>query len=89
MEAYPPSYVQHNLPLILLSGLGSTPDSDAPFPDRSEPSSNSHLPPVTGERAEQLLQDFRNADGSDWPWNDRPHKSKAGLIGYKLRAVGR
>ncbi|TKA65390.1 hypothetical protein B0A49_10515 [Cryomyces minteri] len=89
MEAYPSSYVQHNLPLVLLSGLGSTPDSGPSFPDRSEPSTNSHLPPVTGERAEQLLQDFRNADGSDWPWNDRPHKSKAGLIGYKLRAVGR
>jgi trafficking protein particle complex subunit 11 len=93
MDAYPLDYVEHNLPLIFLSGLAST---DWPLPAgvaRLSPQNGitvgSETPSLTGDRAELVLQEFLSADGSDAPWNGSPKKSKNGPIGFKLRAVGR
>lgn len=92
MEAYPEQYVAHNLPLIVLSGLGETAldekSSDSP-PWREGAKITSELPTITGERAEQLLGDFLKADGSDLPWNNRASKVKGGLLGFKFKTVGR
>lgn len=93
MDAYPLDYVEHNLPLILLSGLAST-DSQLPASIASVSLNNgitigSEIPSLTGERAELLSQEFLSVDGSDAPWNGTPKRSKGGPIGFKLRAVGR
>lgn len=95
MEAYPPAYVQHNLPFVLLSGLGSQNELEPPpsvhsvLPGRAVTRTSSEIPPVTGERADQLLQDFLNADGTNAPWNARNSSRKDLGHGFRIRAVGR
>lgn len=95
MDAYPPEYVAHNLPLVVASGLGSIPELESipavhdVLPGRGATTISSELPQITGERADQLLEEFLNADGRDAPWNGRPGSRRGGLIGFRLRAVGR
>lgn len=95
MEAYPAAYVQHNLPFIVLSGLGSQSEVAPPpsvhsvLPGRAATRTSSEIAPVAGERADQLLHDFLNADGTNAPWNAR-NSSRGDLAhGFRIRAVGR
>ncbi|KAF2089057.1 hypothetical protein K490DRAFT_38133 [Saccharata proteae CBS 121410] len=94
MDAYPPDYVEHNLPLLVLSGL-ATETPPAPIA-KSHTLIQEHgftveseVPAVTGDRAEQLRQEFLNADASNSPWNARRSKTRGDVIGFKIRAVGR
>lgn len=95
MDAYPPEYVEHNLPLIVLSGLDTAEERNGPLPvqnvlpGRATTTISSELPPVTGERAQQLLQQFLDTDGSDAPWNGRNLDRRGNIIEFKIRAVGR
>ncbi|KAJ4341846.1 hypothetical protein N0V87_001511 [Didymella glomerata] len=95
MEAYPPAYVQHNLPFIVLSGLGSQAELQPPpsvhdvLPGRASVRTSSEIPAVTGERADQLLQDFLSADGTNAPWNARAASRRDLGHGFRIRAVGR
>ncbi|KAJ8116226.1 hypothetical protein OPT61_g2302 [Boeremia exigua] len=95
MEAYPLAYVQHNLPFIVLSGLGTQSELEPPpsihdvLPGRAAVQISSEIPTVTGERADQLLNDFLSADGSNAPWNARGSSRKDLAHGFKIRAVGR
>ncbi|KAI9881024.1 MAG: hypothetical protein M1830_008906 [Pleopsidium flavum] len=97
MDAYPPEYVSHNLPLIILSGLGS---ADSKSQDASQRASypllhergiriTSDIPPVTGSSAEQLLQTFLAADANKGRWNGRHEKGRIGTIGFCVKGVGR
>jgi hypothetical protein len=97
MEAYPKDYVEHNLPLIVLSGL--PPQSD-PSKEAPEQSRNPLLEggfrirtdaaPLTGSAAESLLRAFLAGDSSDAPWNNRatPVKGENGGI-FRIKSVGR
>ncbi|CAO2650601.1 Nn.00g018930.m01.CDS01 [Neocucurbitaria sp. VM-36] len=95
MDAYPPDYVQHNLPFIVLSGLGNSKELDAPppvqdaLPGRAITSINSESPLVTGDRADELLHEFLSADGTNAPWNGRGVGQKGSTHGFRIRAVGR
>ena len=97
MEAYPPAYVQHNLPFIVLSRLGTTPELEPPppvhhvLPGSAGTRTSSEIAPVTGERADQLLQDFLSADGTNAPWNARGSSSSRRDLahGFRIRAAGR
>jgi trafficking protein particle complex subunit 11 len=96
MDDYPRAYVEHNLPLVIVSGLVADDLLDdrhgveatdklvqRGFPIRSK------FPPVAGDRAEQLLQEFMSVDGRDAPWNSATRNSKGGLHNFRIRAVGR
>ena len=95
MDAYPPDYVQHNLPFILLSGLGDSKELASPppvqnvLPGRATTTVSSEAPPVTGDRADELLQAFQDADGTNAPWNARGFSQKGTTHGFSIRAVGR
>ncbi|KAF2266850.1 hypothetical protein CC78DRAFT_614666 [Lojkania enalia] len=95
MDAYPAEYTVHNLPFIVLSGLEaqsdleSVPPVQEVLPGRAVTTISSEIPSVTGPRAQQLLQEFLGADGSDAPWNARGALRKGSLMGFRLRAVGR
>jgi len=94
MEAYPPEYVSHNLPLILLSGLEAPEESALVAPsvgllEDGGRTITSDQPLVTGERAQHLLREFSNADGTKAAWNSRPGRLSGDLVGFKFRAVGR
>lgn len=94
MDAYPRDYITHNLPLILLSGLGS-PDEGllqtASYPLLHENGSRitSDLPPVTGSNAEQLKRTFLDADASKARWNGRQDKDRLYSIGFRVKEAGR
>jgi hypothetical protein len=95
MEDYPPAYVQHNLPFIVLSGLGTTSELGPPppvlnvLPGRAATTLSSDSPPVTSNYAAPLLQDFLSADGTGAPWNGRASGRKGLTHGFRIRAVGR
>ncbi|KAF2018839.1 hypothetical protein BU24DRAFT_364136 [Aaosphaeria arxii CBS 175.79] len=96
MDAYPLDYADHNLPFLLLSGLGATEEELRPpppvhdaLPGRATTSITSEISSVTDERAKQLLQEFLKADSSNAPWNNRRGQRADGLLGYKIRTVGR
>lgn len=97
MEAYPKDYVEHNLPLIILSGLQAQSElsKDAPGQLRDPLLEGgfrirTDAPPVTGSTAETLLRAFLAADASDIPWNNRatPRRTENGGI-FRIKSVGR
>jgi trafficking protein particle complex subunit 11 len=97
MEAYPKDYIEHNLPLIILSGLQSQSDLSRDAPEQSRNPLleggfriRTDAEPVTGSTAEGLLQAFLTADSSDSPWNSRATPKKTDNGGsFRIKSVGR
>jgi hypothetical protein len=93
MEAYPPEYIEHNLPLVVLSGLGErqgNPESPPPiYHLESGTKLQGSSQECTGERAQSLLQQFLRIDGSSLPWNASSLPGPSGTVKYKVKAVGR
>lgn len=94
MEAYPSAFVAHNVPLVILSGLGSQPPlghEQVPYPLLGEKGIKitSESPPVTGPSAEKLLSIFLELDARDAAWNGRPGRGKMGTMGFKMKAIGK
>lgn len=94
MDAYPKDFIAHNLPLILLSGLGFVNEDlsqTASYPLLHEKSFRitSDLPPVTGSNAKQLRRTFLDADTSKSPWNGRHDKERLYNIGFRVKEAGR
>ncbi|CAN9176072.1 unnamed protein product [Alternaria alternata] len=95
MDAYPSDFVVHNLPFIVLSGLATSKEVDPPpsvqhvLPGRAVTSISSDIPPVDGDRANELLQEFLSADGTSAPWNARDFSRRGITHGFRIRSVGR
>ena len=93
MEAYPKEYVEHNLPLVLLSGLGqSNGDGHSDTaPRRQENGSRFYAvtPECSGERAQLLLKHLLELDGTNRPWNATSLPGPSGTMRYKMQAIGR
>jgi hypothetical protein len=91
MEDLPEGYTQHNLPLVLLSGLGL---GDHVLQDpNARQSSGTRLsintPECEGERVPQLLDQFVRRDGSLSAWNVGTLPGPVGSIKYRLKPIGR
>lgn len=84
MEGYPPAYVAHNLPLLIVSGLGPVPDESSASKDGTR--ITSEIPTVETEDAETLLRHFKESDASDLAWNGREH---TGRNKFRVKTVGR
>lgn len=98
MDAYPQDYVNHNLPLVLLSGLEADAEDewrsvvDYPLLAENGPKIFSDFPPLSGAVAEELRRVLLDEDGSQIPW-------RAGLassgnatsphIAYRIKSSGR
>jgi trafficking protein particle complex subunit 11 len=96
MESYPPDYIDHNLPLVVLSGLAETPTTQKDDYDKflelygnSGPIVSSSSPPVHSDIAQQLLEELLSAGTRQLSWNAAAGRSKDGLIGFRIEAVGR
>ena len=102
MDGYPLHFVSHNIPFMILFGLGSpnpssshghgphdTPEADYPLLLEKGIYISSDLPNVTGKAADELLQCFRDFDAKDAAWNNRLGKGKTGTMGFTYRCVGR
>ncbi|TVY18166.1 Trafficking protein particle complex subunit 11 [Lachnellula arida] len=83
MDGYPPAYIAHNLPLLIVSGLGSVQETSA---SKSGTRITSEIPPVDTEDAERLLRHFKRSDASDLSWNGREH---TGRNKFRVKVVGR
>lgn len=95
MDRFPEDYYLHNLPLLLLSGLGAENHNDI------DPSRKAHnllqeggfrikidAPLVQGDIAQQLLEAFREHDASNLPWHGQSLASRNGKV-FKITSVGR
>ncbi|KAM3418961.1 hypothetical protein BST61_g4918 [Cercospora zeina] len=92
MEAYPTEYVQHDLPLVVLSGLGQLHlDSPKSPPARQESGAriSTESPECHSEQAKRLLQAFRSLDGTDSAWNASAQPGPTSSIRFKIKPVGR
>lgn len=95
MDAYPEDYVNHNLPLVLLSGLeagvedGHGAPVDYPLTETG-PKIFSDFPPLSGAVAEELRSALLEEDGSERPWRSTATpNATAPLIRYKIKSTGR
>jgi trafficking protein particle complex subunit 11 len=83
MDGYPPAYVAHNLPLLIVSGLGSAQDEPA---SKDGILISSEIPSVETEDAETLLRHLKQSNASNMQWNGREH---TGRNKFRVQAVGR
>ncbi|MCJ1401148.1 hypothetical protein MMC11_004360 [Xylographa trunciseda] len=96
MDGYPVHYVSHNLPLVILFGLGSTDPKPRDSIEERYPMLlekgiyiSSDLPSVSGPAGQEILDCFHDFDARDAAWNNRPGKGKMGAMGFTYRNVGR
>ena len=96
MDAFPEDYVAHNLPLVLLSGLG--PDTGSPSAEDGTGDFTSDdggikifsdFPTLTDSTAEELSKVLLDEDGSEAPWNARHNAGRTGGVGFRVKQVGR
>ncbi|KAK5168315.1 uncharacterized protein LTR77_006884 [Saxophila tyrrhenica] len=92
MEPYPSEYIDHNLPLVIVSGLGEH-EGSAPGTVHSQLENgvkfNTQSPECSGERAKSLLHQFRQIDGSSLPWNASSLPGPTGTMRYRIRPIER
>ncbi|KAK3056283.1 hypothetical protein LTR09_002790 [Extremus antarcticus] len=92
MEAFPREYAEHELPLVLVSGLG---ESEGKVPAAVHPHLENgtrfqaHSPECIGGRPQSLLQQLMQLDGSTFPWNASSLPGPTGTLRYRVRAIGR
>ncbi|KAI9655315.1 MAG: hypothetical protein M1821_005462 [Bathelium mastoideum] len=94
MDDYPETYVAHNYPLVVLSGLGSGPselgqENAHRLPHGDGATFQSDLPQVAGERADELLSNLFAVSDSKKPRAGKSEQNGAGLGGFQLEAIGR
>jgi hypothetical protein len=100
MDAYPPDYINHNLPLVLLSGLEadakdesrSAVQVDYPLLAEKGPKVFSDFPPLSGAVAEELRRVLLEEDGSQMPWRAglaSSGNSSSPHIAYCIKSCGR
>lgn len=103
MDAYPEDYVNHNLPLVLLSGLeagpeagpgdGPTPSDSYPLLAEKGPKIVSDFPSLSGAVAEDLRRVFLEQDGTQMPWRSgllsSNGKASSQNMRYRIKSAGR
>ncbi|KAF8867253.1 hypothetical protein BDZ45DRAFT_667224 [Acephala macrosclerotiorum] len=85
MDGYAPAYVAHNIPLLVVSGLGSQSAKNTALAE-SGPRITSEIPPVESEDATILRKHFEDSDGSNLAWNSREY---SGRNKFKVKLVER
>jgi hypothetical protein len=85
MDGYAPAYVAHNVPLLVVSGLGSWPH-EASTLENGAIRVASEIPPVESEDAQVLLRHFKDNDAGNLAWNAREY---SGRNKFRVKIVGR
>ncbi|KAK7942816.1 uncharacterized protein PG986_011929 [Apiospora aurea] len=88
MDDYPAGCLDHNAPLLVVSGLGT--GATKPLladPDLKEQGIliRSELPPIDGREAKAILHYIQEADATSWPWNPTETKKYR----FKIKTIGR
>jgi hypothetical protein len=87
MDDLPLAYTEHNLPLLVLSGLGH--DGDSGVVSTSGTRLAIQTPECEGERAGNLRQQFLTRDGSGSAWNANTLPGPNGSLKYRIQSIGR
>ena len=85
MDGYAPAYVAHNVPYLVVSGLGGAPRNHPDFPAEGVRIA-SDVPPVESEDAEAIIKNFNDTDAEGLAWNGR---ASGGRNKFKVKIVGR
>lgn len=85
MDGYAPAYVAHNVPLLVVSGLGPSPQSDTKVGSAGVRIA-SEVPVVETEDALTLLSYFEERDAARLAWNGREY---SGRNKFKIKTIGR
>jgi hypothetical protein len=92
-EGYPPEYVTHNTPFIVLSGLEADEKLDiAQVPPRYRDGAlriRCDLPPVMGPLAADVLEAFHSFERKDGQWDSKPVVEGSNVMGFRFRVTGR
>ena len=86
MDGYAPAYVAHNVPYLVVSGLGGAPRNHADLLPAEGVRIASDVPPVESEDAEAIIKNLKDADAEGLAWNGR---ASAGRNKFKVKIVGR
>lgn len=95
MDAYPNHYVVHNLPLLLLSGIGDDRTDNAPtvpeYPSLHDRGTliESDFPVLSGPLVDSLRAAFHDHDASDAPWKPPTDAGRSSGIPLRIRNIGR
>lgn len=89
MDGYPRGSLDHNVPFLVVSGLGTSPAKPVPVdPELRERGIlvRSELSAVDTREAKILLRFIQEADATDLPWQPRDDPKK---FKFKVKTVGR
>ena len=93
MQAYPKAYVEHNLPLVFLSGLGERHDAGQDGIKVAKQESATRVLTTSdecrGDRASQLLDQLLQQDGSERPWNAQALPGPSSTLKWRMKPIGR
>ncbi len=96
MEAFPDDYVAHNLPLIVLSGIGHDEQAASESTECSRHllqeggfRVRTNIPPLTDPAAEILLQTFLRFDSTSDSSNNKSLSASDSPGAFKIKRVGR
>lgn len=80
MDGYPPALIEHNIPLLVVSGLGqlepSKNDINYPLLEEKGFRISSNAPLLKSDDAQALLKHFTESDASNAPWSGREHTGR-------------
>jgi hypothetical protein len=85
MDGYAPAYVAHNIPLIVVSGLGSPPQGNTKL-NAGGARISSEILSIDSDDARALLRHFEDSDAGNPAWNGREHNGKNN---FRVKIVGR
>jgi hypothetical protein len=85
MDGYAPAYVAHNVPLLVVSGLGSHAQEKLTVEDGAI-RITSEIAPVESEDGQVLLRHFKDSDARNLAWNAREHSERNK---FRVKTIGR
>lgn len=86
MDGYAPAYIAHNIPLLVVSGLGTDPSPTNARLKEGGVIITSDIAPLESEDAQILLKHFKENDAEGLPWNASEHNEKNK---FRVKVIGR
>ncbi|ESZ91081.1 hypothetical protein SBOR_8544 [Sclerotinia borealis F-4128] len=86
MDGYARAYIAHNLPLLVVSGLGADPSPTNARLKEGGVIITSDIAPLESEDAKYILKYFKDNDAENLPWNGHEYSEKNK---FKVKVIGR
>lgn len=86
MDGYATAYIAHNLPLLIVSGLGADPSPTNARLKEGGVIITSDIPPLETEDANFILKHLKKNGAENLPWNGYQHNEKNR---FRVKVIGR